>query len=158
MKKITIIAISLLLAGCSSVDYHTGKNSLLMQNTLVQQAPLQADIKAGGKITGTAECEKWFGLSIKKPNKQTYGAELQVPSGNFAPKECTRGALYDALNKNNADTIIAPHYTVVRKSEGCVFGICIHQIYQIIITGYKGNINKITSIKQEEEQEPKELL
>ena len=143
MKKVMCCVAAVLAVGCSSVEYHNGKQSLLMQNVQVEPSPLKADIQVGQAISGVAECEKWFGFTTKKPAKQTYGAELQVSQGNFSTGACTRGAVYEALTKNNADVIIAPRYTSVKKSNGCLFGFCIHVVDQVIVTGYKGNIRNI---------------
>ena len=126
--------------GCSTAEYHNGRNSILLKNIEVEPQPLQADIRVGQQISGVAECESWFGLRTKKPKKQTYGVDLQVPEGNFVPDPCTRGAIYDALTKNNADIIIAPRYTSVKKGKFCILGLCLHVIDQIIVTGYKGKI------------------
>jgi len=150
MKKIMVVVMmAMVVSGCSSVEYHNGKNSLLVQETMIEPKPMQADIEVGRKISGTAECESLFGFRIKKPQKQTYGADLQVPAGNFAPSDCTRGALYDALSKHNADMIVYPHYTTVKKGEFCIFGWCMHRVDQIIVTGYEGNLREISQMPEE---------
>lgn len=120
---------------------------MLMETVAVEPSPLQADIQVGEKISGTAECQTLFGFHTKKPQKQTYEAELQVASGNFSPSACTRGALYNALIKNNADLIIAPRYTAVQDTKICLFGLCAVRKYQIIVTGYKGIINSISPME-----------
>lgn len=149
MKKILFVVLIILsVAGCSSVEYHNGRNSLVVQNITIEPKPLQADIKVGQKITGVAECESWFGFYTKQPTEQTYGAELQVPEGNFVPSQCTRGALYDALNKYNADVIVSPHYTSFKKGDLCILGFCIHTVNKVIVTGYKGNIENISTMEK----------
>lgn len=153
MKKIIIVIAGLLLAGCSSVNYNTGRKSLLIQDMGVRQKPIQADIRVGGKISGSAECKHLFGFSIKRPQEQTYGAELQVPEGNFAPVECTRGALNDALTRNNADVIIAPHYNLNKISHGCIFGKCVYNSYEVTVVGYKGKIDHFSSVEPKEVKE-----
>ena len=148
MKKILVFIFAVFgIVGCSSMEHHNGKNSVIMQNVVVEPKPMQADIKVDKKITGVAECEKWFGFYTKKPQNQTYGAELQVASGNFAASPCTRGALYDALNKNNADVIVAPHYSSVKTQDMCILGLCLHTIDKIIITGYKGTVENISPME-----------
>ncbi len=149
MKKIMYVCMTMMFVGCSSVEYHNGRQSLLMQNVQVEPSPLKADIQVGQAISGVAECERWFGFTTKKPAKQTYGAELQVSQGNFSPNPCTRGAVYEALTKNNADVIIAPRYTAVKKGNLCLFGFCMHVVDQIIVNGYKGNIRNIVPMEED---------
>ena len=145
MKKIVIILVAVfVVTGCSSIEYHNGRNSLLMETIRIEPNPIEADIQVGEKISGTAECKMLFGFTIDSPQKQTYGSDLQVSAGNFSPRACTRGALYNALIKNNADLIIAPRYTAVQDAKLCIFGLCVFRNYQIIITGYKGTIKKIS--------------
>ena len=150
MKKVVIaVLVSLGVVGCSSMEHHNGRNSVLVQNAVIEPNPLQADIKVGAQISGTASCESWFGFLTKKPQRQTYGAVLQVADGNVAPSACARGAIYDALNKSGADMILVPQYTSVRKSEGCIFGWCIHHEDKIIVTGYKGTLGNIVPMEEE---------
>ncbi len=143
MKKLLFVVVVLGLVGCSTVEYHNGRNSLNIANVAIEPEPMSMQIKVGQKITGTAECEKWFGFTTKAPKQLTYGAELQVASGNFTPDKCTRGALYDALTRNKADLIIAPQYTASQEGEVCIFGACMHRVNKIIVTGYKGTIERI---------------
>ncbi len=148
MKKLLLVVAVLGLVGCSSVEQHNGRNSMLIQNVLIEPTPMQADIEVGQKISGTAVCEKWFGFTTSQPNKLTYGANLQVPAGNLASSKCTRGAVYDALNRSKADIIIAPQYTTIQEAHVCIFGACVHRADRVTVTGYKGTIKRIAPMER----------
>ena len=155
MKKgIVVLAMALLFGvGCASVEYRNGRENVEMgQVDAFKVYPMQAGIEVGEKISGVAECERWFGFFYKKPDKQTFGVGLQYGAGNFAPDECTRGAIYDALTRAQADTIVAPQYTAVKKKDLCLFGIkslCLHVVDQIMVTGYKGTFKNIQPMPKE---------
>ncbi len=151
MKKVLLLSVLALFGiGCASTQYHNGRNGLTIADAdQIKLYPLQAEVEVGEKISGVAECEKWFGIFYKKPEKQTYGVGMQQNAGNFAPNACTRGAIYDALSKGKADTIVAPKYTAVKKKDLCIFGFCLHEVDQIIVTGYKGTIKNIQPMEKE---------
>lgn len=149
MKKwMYLAAVAVCVTGCSSMETRNGRNNMLVDDISIEPKPMQAEIQVGPKISGVAECEKWFWFWTKQPAKQTYGTSLQMPDGNFSTGPCTRGAIYDALTKNNADMIVAPKYTAVQKGELCVLGKCMHRVNQIIVTGYKGNIKDISPMQE----------
>ena len=149
MKKIAILLAAVALTGCASTAYHNAKSGILMDDVnSINMPSLKADVEVGEKISGVAECESWFGIITKSPNRQTYGVELQKETGNMTPADCTRGALYEAMSKSNADVIISPKYTSVKKDNWCIFGYCIHKVRQIIVTGYKGNIKNISQMQK----------
>ncbi len=138
MKKTRIlitVLTAVLLTGCSA--YHQSKHGILLDSPVVEMTPLEIGLKVGEKITGTAECEKLFGMTISAPKKLAYGVPLQAEDGNIAPDVCTKGAIYDAMNKSNADTIVAPQYIVVKT------GGFIYSKTKIIVTGYKGTFGPI---------------
>lgn len=150
MKKLLLLeALLILLVGCASVEQHNGRQSVLMNPVAIEPRPLQADIQVGRAISGVAECETWFGFITKQPQKQTYGVDMQEPQGNFAPNACTRGAVYDALSKNNADVIISPRYTSIKKKNWCILGVCLHLVDQIIVSGYKGDVVNLRPMDEE---------
>lgn len=145
MKKLSItimMFVAVFMTGCSA--YHQSKHGILLQNPYVEMTPLEVDLKVGEKITGMAECQKLFGLTIAAPKRLAYGAELQGADGDIAPAACTKGAIYDAMSRNNADTIIAPHYTVVKSSF-----LFIYSKTKIIVTGYKGTFGPIKEMNAE---------
>ena len=144
MKKLLLVVAVLGLVACSSSELRTGRNSMNLANIAVEPEPMAASVKVGQKITGTATCETWFGITTKSPEKLTYGADLQVEDGNFTPNKCTRGAVYDALTKSKADVIIAPQYTATEEGSICIFSACMHRVNKITVTGYKGTIERIT--------------
>lgn len=152
MKNLTsLLAVCLMLCAYSSVEYHNGKRGVYLGNIeAVEILPLQAEVEVENTvISGVAECERWFWFLTKKPAKQTYGVSLQIPNGNFSPNACTRGALYDALSKNNAQYIFAPRYTAVKKGNWCILGLCLHQVNQIIVTGQKANIKHVRQTQED---------
>jgi|GEM_PF-1859886 len=139
MKKLLIISVAVLsLTSC--VSYHKGQSSILVEDAKVSVNPLQVDIKVGRKIQGSAQCIKLFGIPIKSPHNLAYGAILQTNEGNFTSDSCTNGAIYDAINNNNTDVIIAPQYATSKKSFLCLPLIgCLYSNYVITVTGFKGN-------------------
>lgn len=150
MKKAVWLGLAAILCvGCSSTQYHNGRGSILLEQITVEPRPLQADITVGPAISGVAECESWFGIRTKKPQKQTYGISLQTDEGNFVPNDCTRGAVYNALTNSKSDVIIAPRYTSVKKGSWCLFGLCLHVTDQIIVTGYGGKIHSISPMPED---------
>lgn len=146
MKKLLLVVAVLGLVGCSTSELRNGRNSVNLANIAIEPEPMTASIKVGQKISGTAECETLFGFTLSSPKKLTYGADLQVEDGNFAPSKCTRGAIYDALTKNKADVIIAPQYTATEDGTFCIFGHCAYRSNKITVTGYKGTIEKIATM------------
>ena len=77
---------------------------------------------------------------------------MQSDDGNIAPDECTRGAIYDALAKSGADTIVAPKYTAIQKKDLCILGIkslCLHVVDQVMGSGYKGTVKNIKKMDEE---------
>lgn len=154
MKKIVMLMmLAVMMVGCSSIQYNNAREGVrLGSNELIKMYPMQAELEVGEKIRGVAECEKWFGFFYSKPQKQTYGTMLQNESGNIAARECTRGAIYDAISKSGADTIVAPKYTTIQKRDLCILGIkslCLHVVDQVMVSGYKGTVKNIKPMDKE---------
>lgn len=154
MKKIVMFAVfAVLFAGCVSTQHHNGRKNFGLEDAEpIKVYPLQAEMEVGEKISGSAECETWLGIFKKQPATQTYGMTLYPEDGNITPDACTKGAFYDALSKNKADTIIAPQYTSVQKKELCIFGIkslCLHVTDQIVVKGYRGTVKNIKPVEKE---------
>ena len=152
MKKLGLLALSAVcLVGCSTAAYRNARGSMVLDEINTINTPaFKADVVVGEKISGVAECESWFGITTKSPARQTHDVKLQSNAGNLASSACTRGALYDAMSKSNADVIITPRYTSVNKNNWCILGYCIHKVSQIIVTGYKGSVKNISPMAKED--------
>lgn len=152
MKKLCLLVLTAVcLVGCSSAAYRNARGSMVLDDMNKINTPaFKADVEVGEKISGVAECESWFGITTKQPARQTHDAKLQSNAGNLAPSACTRGALYEAMSKSNADVIITPRYTSVSKDNWCILGYCIHKVRQIIVTGYKGSVKNISPMAKED--------
>jgi hypothetical protein len=137
MKKYLLI---LALAGCSS--YQNTKLGVGNPEVDINKAPsLNANVAVGEKITGKASCQEI--LFIKsKPYHQTYGINLQITDIE-ADSSCVAGAIYDAMNKNNADVLIAPSYTVIRDEFLCIpyTRHCIYSNTEVLVSGFSGKLN-----------------
>lgn len=147
MKKYLILTSILTLAGCGA--YHTSKLGMVISNPDIQFTPQEAkiDIDSNNKITGSAECFSFLWVFNSAPERQAYGVPLQTNEGVIASSECVAGAIYDAMNKTDADVLVAPHYTTVRDGLFCFGSRCLFGNTKILVKGYPG---KIKSIKDRE--------
>ena len=84
MKKLSLLVlVAVCLVGCSSVGYHNAKSSMLLGDMNEINTPsFKADVEVGEKISGVAECESWFGLTTKQPERQTYAPSIPAASKN----------------------------------------------------------------------------
>lgn len=150
MKKLlTLLIGTSMLVGCTT---HTrGINNAKISEQLVEVRPMEASISVGKKMRGKAQCKSLFGFSIESPAKEAYGAELQTEAGNFAPNECTRGAVYNALSKSNADLIIAPQYEVDAFKFLCIpfIDACVYRRAAIDVVGYEGFYKDIKEMDED---------
>ncbi len=153
MKKYTILASILALTGCAT--YHNGKIGMTITNPEIQFIPKQASVNVdtNNKISGSAKCDSVLWVFNNTPTHQTYGPKMQTSEGNIASDECTAAALYDAMNKSNADIIVAPQYTVAHKGILCFKNKCLHGSTQVIVSGYAGTITSIKDMDQSVVQE-----
>lgn len=154
MKKVAVLMLLAIMAtGCFSTRYHNGRDGVQLAGVeRIKVLPMQAEIQPGSKISGEAVCEKWFFVFKKEPSKQTYGLPLQNEEGFVAPDSCRRGAIYNALEKHPADTLIAPHYKSVTLKELCLFGIqslCLHEKNTVVVTGYQGTFKNIRTMPED---------
>jgi hypothetical protein len=142
MKKQSLLLIgALALAACSS-GYHNGKSGTILSIPDVKVAQNEAKITIGDKISGSAECTELFFFTVKSPERQTFGPKMQEGAGNFANHACTGGAIYDAMSKSNADIIVAPHYTAVRKSFLCLPVLsCLYSNTKVVVEGNAGKVS-----------------
>lgn len=139
MKKLYLIGIMLLVSGCTS--FHTGKDSLIINPDVKHN--LSASLEVGDKITGIAECPEYLFFIKPTPEKQAYIPSMMSKAGNLANDECTAGAVYDAVSKNDADMLVEPQYTTVKNGFLCTFFGCFYSNTKIIVTGYAAKIKKI---------------
>lgn len=144
MKKIFLLTGVMALTACST--YHTGKTGFTITNPDVEFIPMEAKVTVddSSKISGSAECSSLLWVFNSAPERQAYGASLQVSDGNFAPQECVAAAIYDAMSDTGADVIVAPHYTTVRNGLLCFGSKCLTGKTKVLVQGFSG---KITSIK-----------
>jgi hypothetical protein len=145
MRKtlLTLCIITGALTACSS--HNRGIDSINTSQTLLEIRPIEASIDIGHKMKGRAFCSSLFGFNIAKPEREAYGATLETTSGNDAPNQCTRGAIYNALSQTNADLIIAPQYEVDSYKFLCLpfLDICVYNSSLVEVTGYEGNYTNI---------------
>ena len=85
MKKIFLLTGVMALTACST--YHTGKTGFTITNPDVEFIPMEAKVTVddSSKISGSAECSSLLWVFNSAPERQAYGASLQVSDGNFAP-------------------------------------------------------------------------
>ena len=135
MKKI-IIASLIILAGCSSSNHNTRHG---VQPNIELKNNIDSTVTVGQRVNGSAQCSEI--LFIKSsPNRQTYGSNLQ-PTGVNADAACIAGAVHDAMSKSNSDILIAPTFTVVRDSFGCLpFMGCLYSNTQVLVNGHSGRL------------------
>lgn len=144
--KPAILLLPLALAACGT-SYHTGRMGANIDGPDVRFVPKQAKISVSeNKISGTAKCTSSLWFINSTPERQAYGVSLQTADGNLASDECTAGAVYDAISKANADVLVAPQYTVVRKGTLCFGYRCLVGSTQVIVNGYSGKITSITDM------------
>ncbi|MDR1826071.1 MAG: hypothetical protein LBQ49_00075 [Rickettsiales bacterium] len=138
MKK-SMILLPLALVACTG--YHNGKIGAVIAPIPPIESKIEANVKVGEKITGSAECTEVLFLTVSAPERQTYGPELQTKTGNLANSTCTAGAIYDAMSSSDADIIVSPQYTSVKTSFGCIpFVGCLYKNTKVIVSGHAGKI------------------
>lgn len=146
MKKYSILAAVLALTGCSA--YHNGKSGMTISNPDLEYVPMQANVHVdtNNKLSGSAECSSTLWVFNSAPERQTYGTRMQTTEGNFASNACTAAAVYDAMNKSNADVFVAPQYTTVRKGVLCFGHRCLQGTTKVLVSGYAGKISSISNM------------
>ena len=145
-KKALAISSVALLAACSTV-HNKGIDNSIITKTDVEVRPLETSIKVGERVTGTATCTQFLGITLEGPEKESYGATLQTNEGNVAGGKCTRGAIYKALSGTDADLILAPQYELESSGMLCipVVDFCLYKSSTVVVKGYAG---KYTTIKE----------
>ena len=63
--------------------------------------------------------------------------------GNQAFDECTAGAVYNAISKNNSDLLVEPQYTTVKNGFLCTMFGCLYSDTKVIVSGYSAKIKSI---------------
>ena len=148
MKKIYAIIVLLALCACS-VTTHQGVEGSKFSDVIVEARPLQVSVVPGERISGAARCRNFLFFTLNSPEKEAYGATMQTDEGNFEAGICTRGAIYNAISKANADVILAPQYTTSGKTFGCLFGHCIYSDSTVKVTGFKGSFKDIKDMPED---------
>ena len=151
MKKLLLVSfVALSLGACSQVR-NTGVNSTRIMLPTIETKPMEASLKVGEKVVGSATCKSLFGFAYEGPEKEAYGASLQVSDGNVAPSKCTRGAIYNAMSKSKADVLVAPRYEVQSVNRFCIplIDACAYRESVINVVGYKGTIKNITEMPED---------
>ncbi len=144
IKIISILAIFAFLTGCATLNQSQFSNTYDGKVT----SELKADVDVGEKISGSSSATVLFGLL-------TIGGESTFADGvTFAAQSSGDGqqllnlfgdasapikaaAAYNAINKSNADVIIAPKYITNVKN------FYIFKKIDVEVTGYKGTIRSI---------------
>ena len=139
MKKTLLISSLLALSACTS--YHTGKKGMQISSGINHN--LSASIDVGNKVTGTAVCSEFLFFIKSAPEKQAYIPEMVSKVGNQAYDECTAGAVYDAISKNDSDILVEPQFTTVKDGFLCTRFGCLFGNTKIIVTGYSAKIKSI---------------
>lgn len=111
---------------------------------------MEASVEIGQKMRGRAQCKSFMGISYGDPEKEAYGATLETKSGNVAPDQCTRAAIYNALSRTNAEVIVAPQYEVTSNNFMCVpvIDACLHRTVQVEVVGYEGKYKNIREMDE----------
>lgn len=139
MKSLAILTPVLFLAACT--DYHTSGTGAMISHDVHSKS--NASIVVGDKVSGSAECNDYLFFIKSRPERQTYIPEMMSKVGNLADEQCTAGAVYDAVSKNNIDLLIAPQYTSVKTGFLCTPIGCLYSNTKIIVSGYSAKINSI---------------
>lgn len=145
MKLLVVVAFGVALFGCTSFNSSQFSGPVNVQ----VDAPLEASITVGEKITGTATLTKVFGF-ITTEGSRKYADNVNFTSNTFSNffnvygslPEAKAAAAFDAIEKSGADVIIAPRYMVQ------VENYFVAKKITATVTGYKGTFNGFKSIKQ----------
>ena len=156
MKKLFLLTsvVMIGLTGCSSV--HRGVPSGVLQETV--RAEHIADVKVGGKISGTSSAKVLFGFITLGGDSQfvdgmSYAGEanslggslplpLPIPSVSNGMDKLKSAAAYKALESSGADVIVAPTYKTTIKNDYFVY-----KELEARVDGYKGTITGFTQKK-----------
>jgi len=147
-KTLFVTATAMALCACSATT-HQGIEGAKFSDVMIESRPMQVSVVPGEKIKGSARCRSLLFFTLNAPEKEAYGAHMQTSDGNFESGMCTRGAVYDAISKANADVLLAPQYTVSGKTFGCLFGHCLYSDSSVEVTGYKGTFKDIKEMPEE---------
>ena len=147
-KTLLVTAAAMTLCACSATT-HQGIEGARFSDVVIESRPLQVSVVPGEKITGSARCRSILGITLNAPEKEAFGAHMQTTDGNFEGGACTRGAVYDAISKANADVLLAPQYTVSGKTFGCLFGHCLYSDSSVDVVGYKGTFKNVKEMPED---------
>ena len=149
MKKMLLsLAATCLLSACSS-GMHRGIEGMNVGYNNIETRPMEASVEVGKKVTGKATCSNFL-FFYSKPDNEAFGATLQNSSGNES-SFCTRGAVYDALKRSDADLLIAPKYEQEKSSFLCLpfIDACMYRKATINVTGFEGRYKNIKEMDAE---------
>ncbi len=121
-----------MFTGCSTIN----KSVISSPINVSAESKINADIKVGEKITGTAESKLLMGfIVISGPNKFADGVFGSLLTNPFDPTPSIKAAAaYDAVARSGADVIVSPQYIVKIDRSFLV------TIVNVTVNGYNGKI------------------
>lgn len=144
MKSISIVALAILMAGCSTTVRKSQNSGAL--NVRVQ-SDLEADVEVdmSKSVRGVAKQTTIFGLiDIKSADHYAEGVTYNTGATGFSifpdVVETTKSAAaYNAVKASKVDVIVAPQYQIHVKS----YGLGIYKEVTAEVTGYAGYVRGI---------------
>ena len=136
-KFMTVFLISMVMAGCSSLNQSAPSQALSSQ----VNADFSADVEVGSITKGKSHTTILFGFITFGDSKFADGVNdgTSKPSFGFSPAEDAKSAAaYNALKKSNADILVAPRYTVDDFNFLNIF-----RTIDAEVTGYAGTIKSV---------------
>ncbi len=142
--KISVLSLLFLIlaSGCSSL--HKSQPSSGLSISPVTSKELHADITVNinKKLSGAVSRTKIFGITTSGPKHYSDGVAFSGSGGFlnsfFGSDDLKAAAAFKAMNKSDADVLVAPQYIV--SEEGFLF---FYSKVSVKVTGYPGVIKKI---------------
>ena len=131
MKKILLLTLFIFI-GCSSIN----KSVIASPVEVTTTTNINAKVKVGGKITGTAESSLLLGfIVLSGPTEFADGVFSSLVANPLNPTGSIKAAAaYNAIYTSGADIIVNPQYVVkVTRS-------ILYKTIEVTVSGYNGKI------------------
>ena len=132
MRKLLLLSVVFLFTGCSTVN----KSVIASPINISAESKINADIKVGEKITGTAKSTLLMGfIVLTGPDKFADGVFGSLLTNPFDPTPSIKAAAaYNAVSRSGADVIVNPQYRVKINRAFMI------TMVEVTVTGYNGKI------------------
>ena len=131
MKKILLLTLFIFI-GCSSIN----KSVIASPVEVTTTTNINANVKVGDKITGTAKSRLLLGFFVLSgPTEFADGVFSSLVANPLNPTGSIKAAAaYNAISESGADIIVNPQYVVTINRS------IIYTTIEVTVSGYNGKI------------------